>query len=399
MVRNSIIRRILSSEDEYSDLYDLLLRLSLCDESLPSLAVRHSITSLSTLHTHGLAAARITQGKAICAIRHTIASGLNRPNAILQVIAASLLMLLHEIYSREPSPTAWTGFLCGSEQLAKLIYEYDETYEGDFALILDWLFYHHVMYKFTIRHWARRKEEQFKLAEEPAMISKAMFSPMRNIVHFPPYENNKSIADYVQILPTLGCSLELLDLLTSVIDVIIDKRDPEYLSEKHRQAIRALDNRLCTIRQTERIRLSHPPSDGQSNENHERDTANLFRLAIRVYLERVGNRCRSSTNPEKLNELAGQAFRLISALGRVNQRFPIFVVALEARTDEQRALILRALANTEERRVPNELSSIRAMVQSAWVKMDLSLDSNLGLDSLGLYNDVIGWNVVPPAFT
>ncbi|KIW16545.1 hypothetical protein PV08_03733 [Exophiala spinifera] len=178
----SMLSRMISGDENSSDLHSLLLRMSLVDESLPTLAVRHSLTSLSLLHTHGQVAARSSRGKALSAIRRCITGRLTQPSEVLQVISASLLMELYEIYSHESSSNTWTGSFCGSKKLAKLSYEYDEAYEGDIALVLDWLFYHNVMYKFTMRHWGQRNSEQEDLAREPTIISKDLFSPKRHIV-------------------------------------------------------------------------------------------------------------------------------------------------------------------------------------------------------------------------
>ncbi len=60
--------------------------------------------------------------------------------------------------------------------------ELDESYEGDLATLLDWVFYHDVLYKFSIRHWTQRVEEQRQMAKEPKMSSKEIYSPLRNIV-------------------------------------------------------------------------------------------------------------------------------------------------------------------------------------------------------------------------
>ena len=50
-------------------------------------------------------------------------------------------------------------------------------------MILDWVFYHDTMYKFSSRHWyGKRKEPNPK---EPIVISKASFSPLRQLVSMP----------------------------------------------------------------------------------------------------------------------------------------------------------------------------------------------------------------------
>lgn len=48
----------------------------------------------------------------------------------------------------------------------------NHTYHGDQALILDWIFYHDVMYKFSIRHWRDKNPDQIALAGQKKVISK-----------------------------------------------------------------------------------------------------------------------------------------------------------------------------------------------------------------------------------
>lgn len=47
---------------------------------------------------------------------------------------------------------------------------------------MDWIFYHDVMYKFSIEHWQTKNEDQKQLAAQEKIISKAIFSPERQVV-------------------------------------------------------------------------------------------------------------------------------------------------------------------------------------------------------------------------
>jgi hypothetical protein len=58
----------------------------------------------------------------------------------------------------------------------------DDTYWGDEATILDWIFYHDAMYKFSIRHWMDKNEDQILLAAQKKITSKAVFAPERRNV-------------------------------------------------------------------------------------------------------------------------------------------------------------------------------------------------------------------------
>lgn len=80
---------------------------------------------------------------------------------------------------------SWAIFFCGTKKIAKTVHRHDNTYEGDPALILDWVFYHDVMYKFSIRHWNDKLDQQKMLAAEDKIVSKAVFSPLRQVVRLP----------------------------------------------------------------------------------------------------------------------------------------------------------------------------------------------------------------------
>ncbi len=84
----------------------------------------------------------------------------------------------------------------GCKKIALSVHREGNTYDGDAALILDWVFYHDVLYKFSIQHWDRKAAQQTSLAGDKKIVSKAVFSPLR-----------------LHINRSLGCSLEMLDLL------------------------------------------------------------------------------------------------------------------------------------------------------------------------------------------
>jgi hypothetical protein len=75
----------------------------------------------------------------------------------------------------------------------------------------------------------------------------------------------------------------------------------------------------------------------------------------------------------------------------------LFVIAVEACTDDQRAIILKVITSTMEEHPLGAISSIKRMIEAAWVQSDLNLDQEL--DSLLKYNTVISANRTPPAFT
>lgn len=66
-----------------------------------------------------------------------------------------------------------------------MVHKRGTNYEGDAALIIDWIFYHDTAYKFSILHWMQKEEEQISLSCQAKIISKAVLSPMRQVVNSP----------------------------------------------------------------------------------------------------------------------------------------------------------------------------------------------------------------------
>lgn len=64
--------------------------------------------------------------------------------------------------------------------------ETHETYYSDEALILDWIFYLDVMYRFSVKMWTDPTPSQIQLAGQESIISKAIFSPERQFVGHTP---------------------------------------------------------------------------------------------------------------------------------------------------------------------------------------------------------------------
>lgn len=173
---------------------------------------------------------------------------------------------------------------------------------------------------------------------------------------------------------------------------MLEPDDSTYQSESHQRILRTLVHKVKSIQLTELIEEDNPPSNGTSSRVIS--TANLFRLAINIYLERVANRATESK--ETISQLAREALSLLQEPEHSMQRFPLFVVALEAQGEEERADVLRVFSRVAEK-APDGLTSLRAMVVMAWVRLDLCGGWE-GIDALRLYSQVISSNVVPPAF-
>ncbi|KAK4239094.1 hypothetical protein C8A03DRAFT_43229 [Achaetomium macrosporum] len=313
------------------ELCGLLVRMSLADETPAALAARHAISALSYQHLGNHAAAVMHQAKSLGALQVTInrlGAGDLEAGQALQAMAASMLLNIFETLNFDGSSLSWAIFFCGCKKIVNL---------------------HDTLYKFSTRHWYPKQTQQILLAAQKKVVSKAVFSPLRQI-----------------ILASTGCSLQLLDLLCQIVDAVLDRDDPNYLSPEHLRTIRSLELRLDDLTQTPRI------ASTSTGENHERQLAELYRLAAKIYLLRMA-RGLPRGDPVVV-ALVDKAMHLLKEdeVQPYGRPWPLFV----------------PLGN---------LPLVRRLIHAAWVRMDLAGDN--GVDLMDVYNAVVSGLRVPPSFT
>ncbi|KAK0640631.1 fungal-specific transcription factor domain-containing protein [Cercophora newfieldiana] len=394
------------------DLYGLLVRMSLGDDNLPAQATRHAIAAISYQHIGQDDAALSHKTNSISALQKSVdllSSGKLDTKEAFQAMAASMLLNIFEnLYSAPTvnligSAIACAIFLCGSKRLAGSIHKPHATYDGDCAMILDWIFYHDTMYKFSSRHWYAKRTEP--TPDESTVVSKAAFSPMRQI-----------------ILPATGCSLELLDLLYQTISAVYDRTDPRHLDPAHVATLRKLDYRIKNITQVTRVQpissdsslgssldsssdhsspssWSSSPTEGspKTSESMAHPSARFYSYAVNIYLLRVAQGLPSSL--PAVSSLIDSAFETLSSLPFCERPWPIFVVALEARTEDERWVVLDKIDAAIRAKPLGNMAVAREMVTRAWVQKDFASESRgygEGEDMLAVYNAAVrGFGPLP----
>ena len=147
---------------------------------------------------------------------------------------------------------------------------------------------------------------------------------------------------------------------------------------RYRSDLEALEHELESIlngkyvSETDRLDLS----DLKSSSQREVAVLEVYRLATLIYLERA-SRNFSGTCP-KLDGWVNAAFDLLARLEICKHCFPIFIIACEARTDEQRIIILDCLHNaTQGGRPILGMKIMKDMIQTAWALEDLETDQEV----------------------
>ena len=122
-----------------------------------------------------------------------------------------------------------------------------------------------------------------------------------------------------------------------------------------------------------RIRGRSIPKIGDNSQTALDDTTlmmQLYQLAMLVHLSRSSNGL--FDQPLRTQQRAEQAFVIISQLKFCQHQFPIHIIGCEARTDEQRAIVLDVISRTEAMSLSRSFNYCRRILEAVWAQDDLS---------------------------
>ncbi len=115
-----------------------------------------------------------------------------------------------------------------------------------------------------------------------------------------------------------------------------------------------------------------PSSSARIDEVHIQDTAEFYHLAALIYFRR--QILRIPPQSRSIQSLVGSALGLIAKMEICTSPWPLFVVACEVRTDEQRLQILQTLKKMEVHRRIGNIGVTRVIVEALWKQHDLAPD-------------------------
>ena len=390
-----------SATDEFADLYGLLVRMSLTDNGPSALATRHALSALAFQNVGHRQTAYRHQTTAIRALQAAIESRM-QPAQSFQAMAASMLLNYYETLDAHGSPLSSAIYFCGCKRIALSVHREHTDYEGDLALLLDWILYHDAMYKFSIHHWAQRLPQQQMVGDGPKIVSKPVFSPLRHVVN-----------------AAIGCSLELLETICQIVDtvprgaapVLVPTREtreapeaPQPGQRPPERTLRQLELRLDNIKQHVSFVSTLPDDDAEahtpvSKKSRLEAEARLYHIAAQLYLQRVGRGI--GKDDDNVQRLLDAAFGVLRELTRCRRPWPLFVIGVEARDEEERHLVMACMACVAgQPPLPKNMVLIQRLIQAAWTQLDLlSLGTaTKTISAVQVYNAVISANEFPPLF-
>jgi hypothetical protein len=185
-------------------------------------------------------------------------------------------------------------------------------------------------------------------------------------------EVRKDKTNAPQIMDTVGCSAEVLDLIAKACDLALKRGDPAHNSSKHIEALDYVERKLTYAKQ----------KVDQRNESHDllsrvcaESIAELYRTAGLIYLLRAGRGLSSSAPPVKRAVETG--LKTAAELMTCPRAFPIVILGCEARLDDERLVILDLLRRTQGCRKIASIAGAQQFIEASWAQDDLRPEEDL----------------------
>jgi hypothetical protein len=159
--------------------------------------------------------------------------------------------------------------------------------------------------------------------------------------------------------------LALIELLSEVCDAVSARlplmTSPDDIDD-YKTYIKILDWRIRSL----------PPVATADDTNPDAPLImELYQLSMLVYLNRASE--------NQLNQWArtqqqiDKAFSILGQLGSCTKQFPVFILGCEARSDEQRAVVLDLISRTEKDVSSRSFNYVRLLLQAIWAQDDLAV--------------------------
>ncbi|KAL4815438.1 fungal-specific transcription factor domain-containing protein [Aspergillus spinulosporus] len=323
----------------------ILIPMALVDSSPSSTAVRQALLGLSSLHRYGVQAQAFEfKISAIKSLKAASYANIGAAEA-LQHIAAGMLLCSFEIHKASCTSSQWHLFINGVRQVLDASSILPFKRDSVVSTMMDWVFYHHSMGRFSILHWRPPLHNEYCTPVICRSVRLPSFRcPNRSI--------RLSLYQVAQLTPSPTNTL--LILFNLGYQILAAK--PESVP--------------AGILQTLGWELQNFPLPDTPDPTFE-----LFHLSILVYFNRV-TAC--ALEPRSTTQTRIQrALTIFATLDSCPRQFPLFIIGCEARTDEERCIILELIDRTEKTASSRSVVILRALIKAVWVQDDLAGDREL----------------------
>ncbi|KAI0879962.1 fungal-specific transcription factor domain-containing protein [Annulohypoxylon maeteangense] len=340
------------------DLSGVLIRVALAGHTTSATAVLQSLLAFSSIHRHDVHSQAVELK--ISALKALAAAAGNPVGTVeaVQHVAAGMLLCSFEIHQSSCTSSQWTWYLSGVKDVIKAAGLGRSPQDNDLAILLDWVYYHDVLARFTLRHWHK----------ESNAVTSAVSNARAEVSHAAP------------------SAFSVIQLLSDVCDAVSARSvagQPFENIDDHKSFLKILDWRIRSI----------PLEAIVCDSTDASLMIELYQLAMLVYLNRASENLLSQTT--KTQHQIDKAFSIFSQLDSCDRQFPIFILGCEARGDDQRAIILDLITKTEKKASSRSFNYVKILLQAIWAQDDLA---NGHINYCDKLNYVISCCAIVPSF-
>ncbi|KAH7327722.1 fungal-specific transcription factor domain-containing protein [Stachybotrys elegans] len=346
---------------------DLLLRMALYDTA-PGRALLYAVLAMSSLHRSGPNQEAI-QFK-VAALQHLATSVKTTHQYCMEAaqhVATCMLLCTYEIMLPSESSGEWPWYIWGAMDVIQETRLEQYLEKKDISTLLEWVYYHDALSRFSVKHWRHRSAS----LEADATPEPATTRPLTRTR--PPFTYPEP-------------QYAVLNLFSKVCDSLLGPQDPRAREPEYQNRIKTLQeeiSRLPTVKTPEYM-------GGDI-------AVELYRTSTLIYLVRATQKPWDAT--AHIDALVDWAYSVPVQHPSCGHLFPLFVLACEARTDEQRRSILGLIDRSEKDPARRDMKGFRAGVMSFWVQSDLQCDNEVLLQRyLEIMDTVISSNKTIQSF-
>lgn len=362
------LSKMISTVDINNGFREELLPMALTSSTSAANGLRNSMLALAALHQWGAREALPYKAKALGSLSSSLST---ESVGITQTqLATSMMLCVYNVF--DETEGNWNVHLNGAKDILREL----ASLQGGFSkyrFLYTWFLYHEIL-------------GCFSNPERHGLYGPASF---QLAPHVDP--------DSSLIIGSLGCSVEVMEVISYVngLRAAELRGDARHYSTEERvrqnEEWQRVESRLTNLEQ----RLD-PSSLGQLTQQERTrilTTAEMYRVATMLYLQRTGG----GTQANEIRAIyLDQAFRLLKMLAICTSPWPLFVIACESETDEQRIKILQTLDRMDNERHIGNYFVLREIIEMYWKQQDLHADNprNAHLK----WWDIIDLNTTAPWF-
>ncbi|EFQ25673.1 uncharacterized protein GLRG_00817 [Colletotrichum graminicola M1.001] len=355
-----------------SRLYVLLYRGSHLD--YPQLSM---IFSIIYRHGPGMRGEELKLS-AIRALAASASQGIESQSAI-QHVAAVMVLCLFESQQNSTASDQWLCYLRAAGKVIESVSLESFGRATDGPILLEWVYYHEVMARFSLRHWRQHHPGVSSCqydTDSPSYLAaeRARWNSATTLIQW-----QGSIVHNTIFAP--------LRLLSRVVSEVLPSGDPNSRKEAYKTKVAHLK---------QEIRNLEIPTPADPAIQSVAARAEVFRITTLVYLSRSTDHGLSRSSGLEL--LVDKGLSLMKYVGCCERPLPLLILGCEARTDIERLRVLDLVPAPDSRSPWRRHHFMTLLLPALWIQNDLDVESNVKLDYTEKLSAVFNASEFPPQF-